>query len=147
MMSYSSKIVLLRCAATAVLLLAAPTACRQVKPVAQVAGVRIDVSDAVIAAAKVDTFKIGNVRNGEKILKEFALHNSGNKPFVLNAVKSDCGCVASQFDHQPVMPDHATPVSISFDSRGYHGFVFKRVEIFTSLDPKPLTLWISAVVE
>ena len=131
-------------AATALLLTA--VACRRTKPGSYVSGVRLDVSEAVIAAAKADTFKIGNVKNGETILKEFLLHNAGSQPFVFN-VKSDCGCVVSRFEQKPVMPDESAQITISFDSRGYHGCVFKRVEILTTLDPKPLTIWLNAVVD
>ena len=138
--------ILVRCA-VAVMFAWSVVACRPSRPVAHAAGVRLEVSDSIVALGRVDTFSLGRMKQGETILKEFALHNVGNKPFVLNSVKSDCGCLVSEYDSSPVMPDGVATVSISFDSRGYYGFVFKRIQIFTSLTPQPLNIWLQAIVE
>ena len=145
MASYINKIFLY--CVVLVVFASSVTACRSAKSVSHAAGVHLNISDSIIATGRTDTFNLGRLKQGETVMKEFALHNSGDKPFLLNNVKSDCGCVVSQYDSRPIQPGEFSPVSISFDSRGYHGLVFKRVEIFTSINPKPLTVWLHAVVE
>jgi Protein of unknown function (DUF1573) len=80
-------------------------------------------------------------------VKEFSVKNSGNVPFVVSSAESDCGCIVSEYDRRPVAPGEYAPLGVSFDSRGYRGYLLKRVALTTTLRREPLVFYLEAVIE
>lgn len=121
--------------------------CRSSAVTRQVAGTVLEVSDSAVVSLRRDTFDVGRLREGERIVKEFAVRNAGRVPFVIGRVESDCGCIVSEYDRRPVAPGEAVSLDVSFDSRGYRGYVLKRVEVTTTLRNEPLVFYMEARIE
>lgn len=105
------------------------------------------VADTVTLGELPDTVHLGRMREGERIVKEFRVRNSGSVPMVVGKVDSDCGCIFSEYDRQPVAPGGEVALSVSFDSGGYRGYILKKVDVVTTLRPQPLTFYMDAYIE
>lgn len=105
------------------------------------------VADTVTIGELPDTVHLGRMREGERIVKEFRVRNSGSVPMVVGKVDSDCGCIFSEYDRQPVAPGGEVALSVSFDSGGYRGYILKKVDVVTTLRPQPLTFYMDAYIE
>lgn len=125
---------------------AALASCRPAAP-RRLSGITVPVSDSIIAAGGVDTIRLGRMRAGETVVKQLVVTNRGDKPFLVSGVNSECGCIVSAFDREPVLPGGESPVEVSFDSRGYAGYVIRRVTVTTTLSPEPLVLCVEAEIE
>lgn len=121
--------------------------CRSRGAAAHLPGTVLEVSDSSILSLRRDTFDLGRLREGERIVKEFSVKNSGDVPFVVSSAESDCGCIVSEYDRRPVAPGEYVPLGVSFDSRGYRGYMLKRVVLTTTLRREPLVFYLEAVVE
>ena len=108
-------------------------ACGHRTPARVASGTVLEVSDSILLAARRDTFDLGRLREGERVVKEFALKNTDGRPFVVSRAESDCGCILSEYDRRPVLPGEHASLEVAFDSRGYWGYVLKRVEVLTTL--------------
>ena len=53
----------------------------------------------------------------------------------------------SEYDRRPVAPGEYAPLGVSFDSRGYRGYLLKRVALTTTLRREPLVFYLEAVIE
>ena len=81
-------------------------------------------------------------------MKEFSVKNSGNVPFVVSSAESGLRDVCVfQYDRRPVAPGEYAPLGVSFDSRGYRGYLLKRVALTTTLRREPLVFYLEAVIE
>lgn len=129
------------------LLMASVYSCRSRKTVTRIPGTVVEISDSILRSPVYDTFRLGKLKHGEQVIKEFSLRNAGGIPVVISDIDSDCGCIVTRYDKRPVMPEELLPLSVSFDSRGYRGYVIKKVEILTTLDTKPLVIFIETEVE
>lgn len=134
---------------TLILSLACCVSCGRRTPIVKhsSSGTPIEVSDSLIYAGVADTFNLGKVRRGEMIIKEFSIINAGNIPFIVSKADSDCGCMVSEYEKHPIKPKESMPFSVSFDSRGYYGYIIKRILVSTTLNPKPVVLYLEAEVE
>ena len=72
--------------------------CRSRGAATHLPGTVLEVSDSSILSLRRDTFDLGRLREGERIVKEFSVKNSGNVPFVVSSAESDCGCIVSEYD-------------------------------------------------
>lgn len=63
----------------------------------------------------------GSVTDGETAKITFKFYNSGTAPLVLKSVKASCGCTASDWPKQPIMPGQSSTITASFNSNGYAG--------------------------
>ena len=122
--------------------------CRQKQTAVRSSGGMIFcVADTVTLGELPDTVHLGRMREGERIVKEFRVRNSGSVPMVVGKVDSDCGCIFSEYDRQPVAPGEEKILSVSFDSGGYRGYILKKVNIVTTVRPQPLTFYMDAYIE
>ncbi len=105
------------------------------------------LSDSLLMNRGSDTIDMGRVFSGETVSRTLTLANHGEKPFVITAIEKNCGCVDVEYPNAPLKPGERADISVSFDSRGLKGWVYKTVGVRTSLDAKPYTLVVTANVE
>lgn len=132
---------------TALIFVLPVCSCRQGSTSAQVTGSVVEISDSLLLSSVADTFRLGKLRHGETVVKEFFVKNAADAPFLISNVDSDCGCIMTQYDRSPLRPGESRQLAVSFDSRGYRGFVVKKIEVLTSLNRKPLVIFIEATVQ
>ncbi len=121
-------------------------ACRPKATPTRLRGEVLAISDETLRKGVADTFRFGTLRHGERVVRDFIVKNTGSRPFVIADVDSDCGCIATECAGIPLQAGDSTALSVSFDSRGYYGYILKEVRILTSLDTRPLVFFLEAEV-
>lgn len=121
--------------------------CKERKTSVKLSGTLLKVSDSIINNCVADTFRLGNIKHGETVIKEFAVYNADNKPFIISDIDADCGCLASDFDKKPIKPGETSGVSVSFASSGYYGYILKRIKFITTASANPMIVYIEAEVQ
>lgn len=126
----------------------AALSCRP-KPVVKehAAGAVFEVSDSLITVGRADTLHLGRIRDGEIVVKEFALKNTGERPFVITGITTTCSCMTFGYNREPVASGNEKTVEVRFDSAGYLGEQLKKATIRTSLSEIPYTIIVDATVE
>ena len=92
-------------------------------------------------------FKIGTIKEGEKVDHVYVLTNSGKSDLYIRKVKASCGCTAVQPDKNVVAPGESVNIKTVFNSAGKVGSQNKTVTIITN-DPKKskMILWVKGEV-
>jgi hypothetical protein len=107
----------------------------------------IALSDSLAAIRNSDTIYMGRMKSGEIVEVQTFLENAGNTPWVVTGVDKSCGCVEIGYPSKPLKPGEKAPMTVTFDSRGLAGFVYKNLLLKTSLSAGPFTLVVTADVE
>jgi Protein of unknown function (DUF1573) len=125
----------------AVALPAASLAAQEAKPAAagETSGPR-----AVVEVAIQDA---GRVAKGEKVARDFVIHNEGDAPLEITDVKPTCGCTVAEFDHV-IPPGGAGKIHAVVDTTNFGGPIAKSVIAFTNDPENPrLELTVKAEVQ
>lgn len=81
------------------------------------------------------TFDFGDIEEGVYAKHIFKFTNTGDKPLLLKEVKPTCGCTASEWTREPVLPGATGTVTAVFNSRGYGGRSFhKSISVTTNMN-------------
>ena len=91
----------------------------------------------------------GDIVQGDKVNFTFEFKNTGNQPLILSNVLVQCGCTATEWPRDPVLPGKSGKIAVNFDSAGKSGMQNKvitvvsnatnaheRVKIITNVLPK-----------
>jgi len=71
-----------------------------------------------------NSFDFGEIIEGTYATHVFNFTNVGDKPLLLKEVKPACGCTASDWTREPIMPGQKGMVKAVFNSSGYGGREF-----------------------
>lgn len=63
----------------------------------------------------------GDIKQGEVVKHVFTFKNNGSEPLILSNVLTTCGCTASNWSKDPIMPGKTGTVEASFNSAGKMG--------------------------
>ena len=74
----------------------------------------------------------------------FTMTNSGDKPLLINSVKTSCGCTTASFPTTPVAAGASLEVSVTYDAKQM-GHFYKQIAIYSNA-AKPAMLAIKGVV-
>ncbi len=94
-----------------------------------------------------DNHDFGKIKEGEKVTHVFKFKNSGEKPLTVSNVKPSCGCTASNWTKDPVLPGQEGTIEVTFDSKGKPGNISKSVDVFANTDPEVHQLKFKGEVE
>ncbi|NJO02481.1 MAG: DUF1573 domain-containing protein [Bacteroidia bacterium] len=61
-------------------------------------------------------YNFGKIRKGEKITTSFYFKNTGTQPLLLLQVQTSCGCTATQWSREPVLPNGTGEIVVTFDT-------------------------------
>lgn len=70
------------------------------------------------------SFDFGEIVEGTYATHIFYFTNVGDKPLLLKEVRPSCGCTASEWTREPVMPGEKGMIKAVFNSNGYGGREF-----------------------
>lgn len=62
----------------------------------------------------------------------FKLKNVGKTPLIINRVATSCGCTASEYTKEPILPNSEGIVTISYNPIGRPGNINQRITVFTN---------------
>ena len=68
----------------------------------------------------------GEMTEGEVVTHIYKFTNTGDKPLLLKNVRPSCGCTASNWSREPVMPNETGEITAKFNSNGYGGRNFQK---------------------
>ncbi len=107
----------------------------------------IHLTDEIIESGGSDTVRFGRLHSGEIAVLSLWLANETEHPIVLSDYRRSCGCTTLEFTAQPISPNRARLLPLTFDSRGEWGWQLKTIDLLFSGSEHSLRLFIEAEVE
>ena len=74
----------------------------------------------------------GSVMQGEVVETNFTVLNNRKDTLVVENVVGSCGCIASKWPHQPMLPGIQGNITVKFDTKGKSGNHMKSVSVYTN---------------
>jgi hypothetical protein len=105
---------------------------------AEVSGARILLENS--------SYNFGSIESNTPVSHGFTIKNTGNTPLIINRVGTTCGCTASEYPKEPVMPNDSAVIVISYNASTL-GVFSKTATVFSNALSGELTLKINGVVE
>lgn len=84
-----------------------------------------------------DMYDFGSVMQGQKVVHEFAVENSGDADLVLQRIAPSCGCTAAAVSSPTIKPGGSEKIRVTFDTAGMYGAKTKTVNVVTNAREKP----------
>lgn len=78
------------------------------------------------------SFDFGDIKQGDKVEHIFTFENSGTEPLIITHVQTTCGCTASEWSHEPILPGKKSTLKVTFDSKGKFGRQNKVISIISN---------------
>jgi len=88
----------------------------------------------------------GRVIQGEIVSYSFKFKNTGGSPLVISNISASCGCTATSYPKEPIMPGDTEFIKVTFDSNGRKGFQYKTITVASNTQPNTNKLSIKAEV-
>ncbi len=112
-----------------------------------IAPVKSLTSETKVAAAastivwKAETIDVGQIPQGTPKAIVYEFKNTGKTSVVITNVQGSCGCTATDYTKEPVLPGKTAKVTATYNAANKGGFT-KTVTVTTSAEstPKILTL-------
>jgi hypothetical protein len=102
--------------------------------------------NSTIAFDKVD-HDFGKFKEEDgNVSHEFIFTNTGNEPLIINRVVSSCGCTATNWTKEPVVPGGKGYVKAEYNPRNRPGKFNKTVTVFTNTQQRTIILRITGDV-
>ena len=98
-------------------------------------GVALSAAQIHVPVSEVD---MGVLYSGQKSKQTFVLENHGDKPLVINKVRTSCGCTSAFTRDKQIEPGESTELAVQFNSKGFRGNVLKKIMLYTN-DPSGKT--------
>jgi len=92
-------------------------------------------------------FSFGKVKEGDTVMHEFKIKNTGDEPLLIYKAVGSCDCVAALFNTKPIMPGAEESIKVYFKTIGRKGEQLKTVNIHTNTDPAENMLTLTGTVE
>ncbi len=92
------------------------------------------------------TIDYGTVKANSDGNKVFTFTNTGDKPLIISNVQPVCGCTASDWTKEPILPGKKGEVKVHYNTANLNAFK-KTIDVFSN-DPKSgrVTLYIQGTV-
>lgn len=92
-----------------------------------------------------DTINCGQVMYKHPVKAEFKMKNSGQKPLLINNIRTSCGCTTVSYPTEAIAPGKSFTVSAVYDAKQM-GHFHKEIGIYSNASTQPLLLTIKGVV-
>lgn len=88
---------------------------------------------------------LGEVRRHQTYTLEYPFTNNGDRPVILDNVRTDCGCTAPEWSREPIPPGAGSVIVLEFrpTSKGRHR---KKARVWIRGEKRPVTLSFEAIV-
>ncbi|MCD0467478.1 DUF1573 domain-containing protein [Flavobacterium sp. ENC] len=90
---------------------------------------------------KAETIDVGQIPQGTPKAIVYEFKNTGKTSVVITSVQGSCGCTATDYTKEPILPGKSAKVTATYNAANKGGFT-KTVTVTTSAEttPKVLTL-------
>jgi hypothetical protein len=89
-----------------------------------------------------DTYDFGTIPEGQKVVRDFEVLNTGGSDLLIHQVVASCGCTAAVAQSTTVIPGGKTVVHVEFDSTGFSGERSKAARVNTN-DPSNPSVFVT----
>jgi len=83
------------------------------------------------------SYDFGDIEQGDKVEYTFEFTNTGNAPVIISNVMTTCGCTASSWPREPILPGASSKIDVSFNSAGKIGHQNKVITIMSNATNNP----------
>jgi hypothetical protein len=77
---------------------------------------------------------------------EFIFKNTGDKPIILQDIRTSCGCTTPSYTKEPILPGKNGTIKVSYSTAGRVGSFDKKITVFTNEPDNAYTLTITGEV-
>jgi hypothetical protein len=63
-----------------------------------------------------DSHDFGEIPQGKPVSIEFTFTNTGDAPLIIKDVVTSCGCTASDYTQEPIMPGKSSKIKVSYNA-------------------------------
>lgn len=102
-------------------------------------------SDTKIEWLSPTTHDFGEILHKSETQHVFKFKNSGDEPFVIDNVRTSCGCTAADWIETPILPDSTATIEVVYDAHDL-GYFRKYVKVFLSGQRKAEKLYLEGEV-
>lgn len=97
-------------------------------------------------AVQEEIHNFGTLEAGEIVTYSVKIENKGEGTLLIDSVLYSCGCLDITWTESPIAKGKSGFVSITYDSSGEWGNIFKTVEIYSNAPEKKKNVYIAAKV-
>jgi hypothetical protein len=80
------------------------------------------------------SFDFATVNQGDRVVHDYEVRNTGDAPLTIHRVQTTCGCTAAIPDKNVLDPGESAFINVAFDTSGFHGYKVKTTRVYTD-DP------------
>ncbi len=77
-------------------------------------------------------FNFDDIYQGDKVEHVFNFENTGDAPLIITNVQTTCGCTATNWEREPILPGTKSSITVSFNSAGKMGRQNKIITIISN---------------
>ncbi len=92
-------------------------------------------------------FDFGKVKEGDTVMHEFKIKNTGGEPLMIYKAVGSCDCIVGLFTTKPIVPGAGESIKVYFKTIGRKGQQLRTVNIHTNTDPAESMLTLTGTVE
>jgi hypothetical protein len=74
-------------------------------------------------------YDFGDLKQGDVVEHTFSFKNTGKTPLIIANVQTTCGCTATKWTNQPILPDAEGSITVQFNTSGKQGIQNKVITI------------------
>jgi hypothetical protein len=90
------------------------------------------IADGPAITFEETSFDFGDIYQGDKVEHTFKLENTGTQPLIITNVQTTCGCTATEWPREPVLPGESANLKVNFNSAGKYGRQNKVISIISN---------------
>jgi hypothetical protein len=94
------------------------------------------VNGPVVTFAE-SSFDFGDIVQGAKVERIYKFQNTGTEPLVVSEVVTTCGCTATKWSKEPILPGKGGEILATFDSAGKEGRKNQVITIISNASNSP----------
>lgn len=94
---------------------------------------------------KAETVDVGEIPQGTPKAIVYEFKNTGKTAIVITNVKGSCGCTATDYTKEPILPGKSAKVTATYNAANKGAFT-KTVTVTTSAEETPKTLTLKGTV-
>ena len=79
----------------------------------------------------------GDITQGDKVEHIFKFENTGTDPLIISDVVTTCGCTATKWNKEPILPGKAAEIVATFNSEGKEGRKNNVITIISNASNSP----------
>lgn len=78
------------------------------------------------------SFDFGDINQGDKVEHIFKFENTGDAPLIITNVQTTCGCTATDWQREPILPGESSTIKVNFNSANKMGRQNKVITIVSN---------------